>query len=189
MGPFDALSRASDEFERRLRGIDTDQWDRSTPCEGWTVRDLVRHVVAGNRMAVLLLRGGERDEVIEHVKAFVVTDPVDEAFARSAEEQAAAFKEPGAFDRTCHHPAGDIPGVRLLGFRVGDLTVHAWDLARALGADEQLDPELVDMVWESMAPMAPFISQTGFFGEGPTGALDDTAPPQVRLLDLGGRRP
>ena len=188
MGPFDALSRAADEFERRLRNVGPDDWDRSTPCEGWTVRDLVRHAVAGNHMAVMLLRGDERDETIEALQRVTLGDQPLDDFARSVEEQAEAFKEPGAFDRTCHHPAGDIPGVRLLGFRVADLTLHAWDLARALGADEQLDPDLVETVWESMAPMAPFIAQTGFFGEGPTGDLGEDAPVQVRLLDLVGRR-
>ena len=34
---------------------------------------------------------------------------------------------------------GDLPGAEILGFRIGDITVHAWDLARALGVDEALD--------------------------------------------------
>ena len=189
MGPFDALSRASDEFERRLREVRPDDWDRSTPCEDWTVRDLVRHVVGGNRMAVVLLEGASKEEAVAAVRGTTIGEDAVAAFRDSVEEQSAAFREPDAFDRTCHHPAGDIPGIRLLGFRVGDLTLHAWDLARAVGADEQLDADLVSEVWESFAPLAPFIGQTGFFGEGPTGGLEDSAPLQSRLLDLVGRRP
>jgi hypothetical protein len=43
-------------------------------------------------------------------------------------------------------------------------------------------------VYTSMAPMAPFISRLGMFGSGPSGEVDKSAPPQVRLLDLSGRR-
>src|SRR3974377_632229 len=55
------------------------------------------------------------------------------AFARSADAQAAAFGQPGVFERVVPHPAFDMPVTQLFGFRVGDLTIHSWDLARALG--------------------------------------------------------
>jgi hypothetical protein len=40
-----------------------------------------------------------------------------------------------------------------------------------------------------MAPMAPFIAHTGFFGSGPSGGVDEQTDLQTRLLDLSGRRP
>ena len=110
-------------------------------------------------------------------------------FARAADAQEAAFRAPGAFDRTCHHPIGDVPGAQLARFRIGDMTLHAWDVARATGGDETLDAELVADVYESMLPMTPFIGTVGVFGTGPSGTLDDAAPTQQRLLDLSGRRP
>jgi hypothetical protein len=63
---------------------------------------------------------------------------------------------------------GDIPCAQFLGMRVGDALLHAWDLARAIGADDRLDPELVTQVWTAMSPMAGFIGQSGFFGSGPS---------------------
>jgi len=90
---------------------------------------------------------------------------------------------------TVHHMVGDIPAAMLLGFRIGDLTLHSWDLARAIQADESLDPVLVEAVWETVSPMRDSIGQTGVFGDGPSGDLSDDAPLQVRLLDLTGRRP
>jgi hypothetical protein len=90
--------------------------------------------------------------------------------------------------RIVHHPAMDMPGAQLLGFRIGGLTLHTWDLARGCGGDETLDSELVEAVWALLSPMAPFIAQTGVFGLGPGGEVGQDAPLQVRLLDLSGRR-
>jgi hypothetical protein len=54
-------------------------------------------------------------------------------------------------------------------FRIMDVTLHAWDLARAIGADEQIQDELVEHVYGVLAPMESFIAQTGIFGAGPSG--------------------
>jgi uncharacterized protein (TIGR03086 family) len=187
--PLEALDRAAVAFETRLKAVKLSQWNAATPYGDWTVRRLVGHVVAGNRMAVLLLAGASAERAAAALDGDPLgTDPVG-AFLASAAEQAAAFAEPGALERTCHHVAGDLSGARLLGFRVTDLALHAWDLARAIKANEELDPELVREIWEALAPMAPVIAQTGYFGSGPSGLLDAEAPLQTRLLDLCGRRP
>ena len=48
-----------------------------------------------------------------------------------------AFHAPGALDRTVAHPGmGEIPATMLFDLRLGELAVHGWDLARAIGADE-----------------------------------------------------
>ena len=83
----------------------------------------------------------------------------------------------------------DMPGAQLLGFRIGGLTLHAWDLARAVGGEETLDADLVEAVWAQLSPMTPFIEQTGVFGAGPSGDVGEDTPLQLRLLDLSGRRP
>ena len=118
---------------------------------------------------------------------WATTHPLPSPRRRQAEY--AAFEESGATERIVHHPAMDIPGAQLLGFRIGGLTLHAWDLARGSGGDETLDSELVEAVWAQLSPMAPFIAQTGVFGPGPSGEVGQDAPLQVRLLDLSGRRP
>ena len=107
----------------------------------------------------------------------------------SADVQHAAFAAPGALDHICHHPAGDLPGSVVLGFRITDLAIHAWDLARGIGADERLDPRLVEGVWTQLAARADAMAASGLFGDGPSGTLPDDAPLQDRLLDLTGRRP
>ena len=194
MDSFTALDRARAEVERRLDAVGPDQWSLPTPCTDWTVHDVVRHLVVGNKMATLLVTGASRDDTIAQMKEWhradgtLAPDALVAAFATTADEQAAALRRPGLPELTVHHPVGDIPGAQLLRFRIGDMTLHAWDVARAIGGDEQLDPELADDVYESMVPMAPFIGTIGMFGSGPSGQVDESAPAQVRLLDLSGRR-
>jgi len=184
MEPFAALDRARAEAERRLDAVGPDQWSLPTPCTEWTVRDVARHLVVGNKMAALLVSGASRDDTLAQIRVWhhadgtLAPDALVAAFRTSADAQAAALGRPGVLELTVHHPVGDIPGAQLLRFRVGDMTLHAWDLARAIGADDHT----------SMAPMAPFISPLGMFGSGPSGEVDESAPAQVRLLDLSGRR-
>ncbi|MBW3669068.1 MAG: TIGR03086 family protein [Actinobacteria bacterium] len=186
--PFEVLDRATSEFEKRVRQVRDDQWDAPTPCEGWTVRDLVHHVVGADVMAVRLLEGSSTEDAMAVMATDVLGDDHVGAFVSARDAMVSALREERALERTCHHPIGDIPGAQLLGFRIADHTLHAWDLARAIGADEQLDPDLVAAVWQGMQPLAPFIGSMGLFGSGPTGEVPEDAPLQARLLDLAGRR-
>jgi uncharacterized protein (TIGR03086 family) len=189
MEPTEYLEVAGREFRDRLTAIGNDQWELPTPCEQWTVRDLVGHLVGGNQMAVSLLAGATAAESIGKLGGDLLGSDSLGAYDRSLHEQAEAFGEPGALERTCHHPVGDVPGGQLLGFRMADLVIHAWDLARAIGADESLDADVVAGAWAAMEPRLTFIATSGRFGSGPSGSLPDGAPIQDRLLDASGRRP
>jgi len=187
--PLAILDRGGVQFATVLDRVPDGAWEGPTTCEGWTVRELVRHVVGGQRLATLLLHGAGRDEGLAALAGDLLGDDPAAAFAREHEACVAAFAEPDALDRTCAHPMGDIPATMLLGFRIGDLTLHAWDLAHATGTDETLDPVLVETVWANVSPMGDAIAQTGVFGEGPSGTVPGDAPLQARLLDFTGRRP
>jgi uncharacterized protein (TIGR03086 family) len=190
MQPLDTLALARSEFARRLRAVTTDDWQRPTPCDGWTVRDLVLHVVSGDHMSAALLHGATREEATAIRRTVDLGDDAVAVFDTNADEIAAAFAEPGALQRSCAHPSGmTIPGAQLLGFRIGDYALHGWDLARAIGADETLDLNVVQAIWTALQPMAPVMGNSGVFGTGPSGQIADDAPLQLRLLDLTGRRP
>lgn len=68
-----------------------------------------------------------------------------------------------------------------------DLTVHAWDLARGIKADERLDPELVSDVLAFIEPQVEQLAGSGLFA--PPVRVSPDADPQTRLLALVGRRP
>ena len=189
MDNLTALPIAAARFESVAALVTDADLDRTTPCDGWTVRELLDHVVGGNLLAAALLGGASREDGMAVLAAGVAGDEPLIAVQDSIRAQAAAFAAAESLDIVVHHPARDMPGAQLLGFRVGDLLVHSWDLARAIGADETLDPEVVAVVATNIEPMRPFIGQVGMFGEGPSDTLDGSADAQTQLLDLLGRRP
>ena len=186
MRSLEDLRAAADAFAERLDGVTTDRWDLPTPCTEWSVRELVAHVAGGNLFAVALLAGASAQEARAAALGLDLTAGAQEAFRVSAEAQLAAFSEPGAFERTCHHPVGDMPGAQFIGLRIGELIVHAWDLATAVGGDQELGDDLVQLGLRVYEPMAGRLGSTGLFG---TGATQDPAAltPQQRLLDIVGR--
>ena len=189
MDSLELLDRAADGFATTLASVPEGGWGTPAGLGAWTVRNLVDHVNGGDRMAAVILAGGSREEgIAAFARSADAVDPVAE-FERGRREQADAFGEPGALGRTVAHPAMDMPGSQLLGFRTAEYALHGWDLACALGADDRIDPAVVQSLWDLMSPMASFIGATGMFGDGPSGTVPDDAPLQDRLLDLSGRRP
>lgn len=185
MDAFEALSSANAEFERRLRLVGPADWTRPTPCDAWDVRALVNHVVGANRRYTMLLHGASAVEVDATRSTDHLGDDAVASFRATAAELTDAFGRPGVLTRTAHHPSGDRTGAELLDMKVLDVTVHAWDLARALGADERLEPAVVGFVLEC-APRLLAGSRPGSFTT-PAGELPPGAPPQARLLHLVGR--
>lgn len=185
----DPLRRADEMFSARLASIGPSDWDRPTPCADWSVRQVVGHVVTGSAMATGILRGATRNQAIAILGVDELGNDPEAAYRRVLDEQVAAFAAVDSFDMVCEHPAGDMSARQLLDFRVADLVLHTWDIAVAVGLDTDLDADLVEVVWEGLAPMAPFIGRLGVFGHGPSGAVPADAPLQTRLLDLAGRHP
>ena len=97
------------------------------------------------------------------------------------------MQEPGALDRTVHLSFADVPGTEYAWQLIGDLVVHAWDLARAIGADERLDPALAADVMERLRPDVDTFATYGLFASQVPVA--DDADVQTRLLAMTGRTP
>lgn len=160
-------------------------WTRPTPCDAWDVRALVNHVVGANRRYTMLLHGATAAEVDATRSADHLGDDAIAAFRATAAELIDAFGHEGALTRTAHHPAGDRTGAELLDMRVLDVTVHAWDLAGAIDADERLEPALVNFVL-ACAPGRIAGSRPGSFTT-PATELPSGTRTQARLLHLVGR--
>lgn len=186
---LDLLRCAVVEFDRRVDLVSGWQWDRPTPCPDWTVRDLVQHVIDGNRLAVALLQGAASQQALSRLEQVEPAAAAMVELRSSAEAMLAAFAADGAATQVCDHPADRITGRAFAVYRAGDIAVHAWDLARALRANETLDPELVEAALASYVPWVATLPEAGMFGAGPSEDLPADASRQQHLLDALGRRP
>lgn len=177
--------RAIESFGARVHAIRDDQWGSRTPCEEWDVRTLVNHLVYENRWMPPLLAGGTIAEVGDRFEGDLLGDDGKAAWDDSAADAVAAVQGDGAMERTVHLSMGDFPGSEYTMQVFADLVIHGWDLARAIGADERIDPGLVDACATWFAPMEEAYRSGGAIG--PRVETPPEADPQTRLLAVFGR--
>jgi uncharacterized protein (TIGR03086 family) len=180
------LDIAVEEFARRLRLIRPDDWRRPTPCAEWDVRALVDHVVGANVRYQLLLHGAPTDQVEATRSVDHLGDDALAAYVASADRMVACFHEEGALERVTHHVTGDRTGCELVSMRILDAAIHAWDLARAIGADETLPDDVVTFLLAYSAELDLGPQQHAF---ATTDAVLRNASPQDQLLHKLGRHP
>ena len=174
------------EFGGRVRAIRADQWSAPTPCTEWDVRALVNHLVGELRWMPPLLAGQTIAEVGDRLDGDLLgSDPMG-AWTSSVQEAVAAVGQPGALDRLVHLSYGDTPATDYVAEVAADLTVHAWDLARGIGAGEQLDPALVRWIYPQAKEKLSPAGVPGYFG--PAVPISDSDSDQVKLLALYGRQ-
>jgi uncharacterized protein (TIGR03086 family) len=179
-------ARALECTRRYVAGVGEDQWASESDCEGWTVRELVNHIVTGNYWAAELGAGLSIDDVGDRLDGDVLgTDPL-RAYDDSSIVAAAVFRAPGAMEKPCAVSYGPVPGEIYCGHRFIDVLIHGWDVASSTGQDTTLDPELVEACLEVIEPQIDMLTGSGAFGT----KLDvpDGAGRQTQLLAVLGRR-
>ncbi|QVQ50214.1 TIGR03086 family protein [Spiractinospora alimapuensis] len=157
-----------------------DRWENQSPCEEWTARDVVRHVVdtQGYFLALVGRSLGEIPSVDDDpVAAWDAARAVVQADLDAPERAGAEFD--GFFGRTRFDAAVDM----FLNF---DLVVHRWDLARATGGDELIVPDEIDLAWERVARFGDNVRRKDVCGEEVT--PPEGADAQTRLLAKLGRQ-
>jgi uncharacterized protein (TIGR03086 family) len=177
--------RATESFGARVQAIRDDQWASRTPCEEWDVRTLVNHLVYETRWMPPLLDGSTIAEVGDRFEGDLLGGDGKAAWHESATDAVAAVHEESAMERTVHLSFGDLPGREYTMQIVADLLIHGWDLARAIGADDRLDPELVEACASWFAAMEEPYRAAGAIG--PRVEVPSDADAQTRLLAQFGR--
>ncbi len=181
--------RCAQRFAALVAGVRPHQWHDGTPCSQWDVRTLVHHLLYEQRWVPPLFEGLAIGQIGGRFEGDLMGDDASAwpGLLASAIEQAhAAVAEPGALERTVHLSYGDASGREYVMQLTADLAIHGWDLARATGQDDALDPGAVALLLPWAEANADLLAASGMFGSpvvtGP-GAPDD-----VRLLGLLGRR-
>lgn len=170
------------EFSARVDAI-TD-WDAATPDTEWSVRDLVRHVVEEQQWVPQLLAGRTVAQAKRHIEP--LRDDLRAEWRLYSFAATEAWEE-STLDSLVHLSYDRVPVADYLREQTSDVAIHAWDLARAVGAGESLDDDLVAGVWTVFEPQRDTLAASGLYA--PAVPIPDTAPLQDRLLALTGRDP
>ncbi|MCU1670381.1 MAG: hypothetical protein JWP40_3308 [Blastococcus sp.] len=184
---LELFQRAQAQFTDRVDAVAPDQWeDEALP--GWTVADLVAHLV-NEALWVPPLLAGEPFELVdgrfpEGTSDLLGDDPFT-GWESAADDALSAFAEDDALIRTVRLSRGPTPATEYIQEMTADLVVHAWDLARATDGDTDLDLELVTAALV-FAERLPDDGVPGLFD--PPLEVSDSAPPLIRLLARYGRK-
>jgi uncharacterized protein (TIGR03086 family) len=184
---LELFQRAQNQFSDRVDAVEPDQWDDES-LPGWTVGDLVAHLV-NEQLWVPPLLAGEPFDLIdgrfpEDTDDLLGTDPFT-GWETAADGALSAFAEDDALIRTVHLERGPTPATQYILEMTADLTVHAWDLAHATGGDTELDGELITAALV-FAEQLPEDGVPGLFD--PPLDTSAAASPQQRLLARFGRK-
>jgi len=181
--PADEHRRVAGAFTVTVEGVAPEAWDRPAPPEGWLARDVVRHLVEWFPAFLLGASG-----ITLPAGPSVDDDPVG-AWRTQAEAVQELLDDADVAD--VEH---DLPhiGRMQLGQAIdmiytNDVFMHRWDLARATGQDETLDPDKCAAMLEGMLPMDEAMRQSGHYG--PRVQVPDDADAQTRMLAFIGRTP
>ena len=171
-----------------VAAVGTDEWSRPSPCAEWDARDVVRHVVD---MHHVMLRPYGR----EPAAAPGVDDDPLAAFRAARSEVEAILDDREMATRRTESPAGTMAGADMVDqVASADLVIHRWDLARATGQDDAIDPEELERMWPAFQQIPDVMRVPGAFGPGitvfgPVVEVPADASLQDRALGLVGRDP
>ena len=172
----------ADAFEAKVAAVKPDQWANQSPCEEWDARDVVRHIVM---MLGVMLRPLDRGL---SPAPSVDEDPLA-AYVAARADVAAVLDDPALAGVEFEAPyAGRMTVEQHIDQVVSaDLVLHGWDLARATGQDETIEPDELARAWPGAQHIPDELRVPGVFG--PEVKVPEDAPLQDRLLGLLGRDP
>jgi len=183
---LELFQRAQASFTDRVDAIEPEQWEDEALPE-WTVADLVAHLVTEMLWVPPLVAGEPYAEgrFPDATTDLLGDDPMV-GWESAADAALSAFAEDDALVRTVHLERGPTPASQYILELISDLTVHSWDLARAIDGDTELDGELVT----ASLLIGEAIPEDGVPGlYDPPLDVSASASPQQRLLARFGRRP
>jgi uncharacterized protein (TIGR03086 family) len=183
---LELFERAQRHFGGLVHQVGDDQWSHQTPCTDWDVRALVNHLVYEACWAPPLFEGQTIEQVGSRFDGDLLGDDPKKAYDAALADASASAGKPGTLDGTVQLSYGETPAAEYLSQLTGDFVVHGWDLARAIGADETIDPELVEFVRKSAEPQAELLAASGLFDPPPE--VGEDADAQTRMLAMFGRR-
>jgi uncharacterized protein (TIGR03086 family) len=179
--PADRHREVAGRFTERVRGARA--WDAPAPVPDWAARDVVRHLT--DWLPSFLEAGAG----LELTRGPSVDDDPVAAWQVHCDAVQAVLDDPETQDRKLTNPhIGSLPlDAAIDQFYTSDVFMHTWDLSRATGQDDRLDPDFCAQLLAGMEPMDEVLRNSGQYG--PKVEVPADADVQARLLGFIGRDP
>jgi uncharacterized protein (TIGR03086 family) len=173
--------RITGQFTACVHGVPPEAWDNPSPCEGWTARDVVGHLTEW-------IPGFFGAQGVEFPPVPSVQDDPVAAWEAVQGTLAQALADPALAAKPVETPFSSQSLAETVDMIVtGDVFTHTWDLARATGQDETLDPEQLQLMVAAVGAMPEeALRADGMFG--PPVEVSADADDQTKLLAYLGRR-
>jgi uncharacterized protein (TIGR03086 family) len=170
-------------FGSAVRSADG-KWDRSSPCAGWRARDVLEHVIGFHDVLLLRPLGlkPQRPQNNPQRRWDLTYERVQRALG-DGDLVERVIEVPAL----ANNPATQLDAGELIPRLTRDVLVHTWDLARAVGADDSLDPAWCAAFLAQLPADPHALSGSGMFA-APLAVTAD-ADSQARLLARLGRDP
>jgi uncharacterized protein (TIGR03086 family) len=162
-----------------VEAVTPDCWDAPSPCQGWTARDVVGHIVRTQR-EMLTGHGVDLGDApdLEADPAGAWREHTDRVLGVLTDEALVGRAYDGHFGPTT-------VGATLEQFYVWDMYVHRWDLARAAALPASLTDAELDRVEQGADSFGEALHMEGICGPGVRAG--DDADRTTRVLARLGR--
>jgi uncharacterized protein (TIGR03086 family) len=160
--------RACDGFSDIVDSV-SGHWHAPSPCTEWDARGVLEHVIGFHDVLLLVPLCAKPERVKD--------DPVAR-WSVTMEALSSALASPAALDEK---------QTSLVAVLATDVLVHTWDLAKAVGTEVTLDPELCEIGFERASANRDRLASSDMFG--PPVSVPDDATTQDKLLGIFGRDP
>lgn len=178
-GPASRHAQEAARFSALVALAAPGDWSRPSPVAGWTAVDVVQHLVDWSRGFL----GGAG---IELPALDVRSDPAA-AWERHVADVQAILDDPAGRVLDNPHTGAKPVDEAIDQFYTGDVWMHSWDLATALGREPDLGEERCAAALAAMAPMEQLLRDSGQFGPAVPVSADASA--QDRFVGFIGRDP
>lgn len=165
------------DFDARVQAAPATAWANPAPCDGWNAVDVVEHV-ATNCSRLTAALSASAPVAFDADNILGSWNTLRDGFLATLASADLSTPIPG--------PAGEMPAAQMLGrFVATDILIHIWDLARAVGGDERLDPVAVAGAYSGLKMVGDMMRRPGVFGAAVAASPDDDE--QTQFLKFTGR--
>jgi uncharacterized protein (TIGR03086 family) len=178
--------RSVGTFDELVHHIDPRRWGDPTPCSAWDVRALVNHLTNENLWADALFGGRTIADVGDAFDGDVLGDDPVGTWEGASSSAVRRMGEPDAMDRPVELMRGFVPGRVYAVELYADHVMHSWDLAKAIGAADALDPAIVTPAKAWFAGVEEAYRASGSIAQRPP--IPDGADDLTVFLAMTGRR-